>query len=137
MLRNVLAVAGKPGLYKLLTQGRQMLIVEQLGTGKRGPLSPQEKVMSLGDIAMYTTEEDRPLGKILDAVYAKMEGKKIDVKALDGNDGLYAKFEEFVPDFDHDRVRPGDVKKLFSWYNILVDAGFTTFDEKKEEKEAE
>ena len=80
---------------------------------------------------------DTPLGDILDKVYAAHEGKKIDVKALAAAKGLKEEFAKIVEDFDRDRVHDNDVKKLFTWYNILVDNGFTKFAEIEEEKEAE
>ncbi|MDE6256576.1 MAG: DUF5606 domain-containing protein [Muribaculaceae bacterium] len=139
MLRTILSVTGRPGLFKIVSQGKGVLIVEELGTGKRFPIHARDKVSSLGDIAMYTESGDTPLGEILDKVYAKHNGEKIDVKALVKNDGLKGAFEEVVEDYDRDRVYNNDIKKLFSWYNILIDNGFTKFteDEKKEEEKPE
>ncbi|MBD5188984.1 MAG: DUF5606 domain-containing protein [Bacteroidales bacterium] len=139
MLRTILSVTGRPGLFKIVSQGKGVLIVEELGTGKRFPIHARDKVSSLGDIAMYTESGDTPLGEILDKVYAKHNGEKIDVKALVKNDGLKGAFEEVVEDYDRDRVYNNDIKKLFSWYNILIDNGFTKFteDEKKEEEKSE
>ena len=133
MLRQILAITGKPGLYKIISQGKGTLIVEELGTGKRFPASSRDKVVSLGDIAMYTEAGDTPLGEILDKVYAKYEGKPIDVKGMAANKELRPAFEAIVPDFDQDRVYDSDIKKLFSWYNILTANGFTEFAEKEEE----
>lgn len=132
MLRTILFIAGKPGLYKLLSSGNRSLIVEDLATGRRVPVHGRDKVMSLGDIAMYTESEDRPLGVILDAIYAATNGEKLEVKGLD-NDSLREKFAEFVPDFDRDRVYPSDIRKLFNWYNMLRDAGMESFAEKDED----
>ena len=139
MLRTILSVTGRPGLFKIVSQGKGVLIVEELGTGKRFPIHARDKVSSLGDIAMYTESGDTPLGEILDKVYAKHNGEKIDVKALVKIDGLKGAFEEVVEDYDRDRVYNNDIKKLFSWYNILIDNGFTKFteDEKKEEEKSE
>ena len=123
MLKTILAITGRPGLFKLLSRGNGTLIVEELGTGKRLPVHARDKVVSLGDI--------------LDKVYAAHEGKKIDVKALAAAKGLKEEFAKIVEDFDRDRVHDNDVKKLFTWYNILVDNGFTKFAEIEEEKEAE
>lgn len=126
MLRTILSITGKPGLFRLISQGGRMLLVEDIVSKKRMPVHSRDKVVSLGDIAMYTEGEDKPLGEILDLVYANMNGAKIDVKAMD-NDGLREKFGEILPDFDRERVYPSDIKKLFSWYNLLVDAGMTKF----------
>lgn len=138
MLREILAITGKPGLYKIISHNGKTLIVEELTSGKRFPVSARERVVALGDIAMYTESEDKPLGEILDTIYAKENGKKLDVKEIISGEGLKAKFEEYIPDFDKERVHDSDVKKLFSWYNILVDNGYTKFadkEEKAEEKE--
>lgn len=103
-----------------------MLVVEDIFSKKRQPVHARDKVVSLGDIAMYTEGEDKPLSEILDLVFADMNGERIDVKAYD-NEGLRQKFAEILPDFDRDRVYPSDIKKLFSWYNLLLGAGFTKF----------
>ena len=137
MLREILSITGRPGLFKILSQGKGMLLVEDLGSGKRFPIYARDKVVSLGDIAMYTESGDTPLGEILDKVYAKHEGKSIDVKALLKEDGLRSAFEEIVEDYDRERVYNKDIKKLFTWYNILVDNGYTKFAEEKEEEKKE
>ena len=133
MLKEILAITGKPGLYKIVSHGGKTLIVEELTSGKRFPISARERVVSLGDIAMYTESEDKPLGEILDIIYAKEKGNKLDVKEIMADKGLNALFEEYVPDFDKERVHDSDVKKLFSWYNLLVDNGFTKFSEEEKE----
>lgn len=137
MLRKILAITGKPGLFKILSQGKGMLIVEELGSGKRLPVHARDKVVSLGDIAMYTESGDTALGEILDKTYAHFDGKKADIKAIIAGDGLRKKFEAIVEDFDRDRVHDNDIKKLFQWYNILVDNGFTKFAEEQAEAAAE
>lgn len=139
MLRQILSITGKPGLFKILTQSTKTLLVEDITSGKRMPVGARDRVVSLGDIAMYTESEDKPLGEILDLVYAKEDGKPIDVKALVKSNSLHDKFAEILPDFDRDRVYPTDIKKLFSWYNLLIAAGFTRFteEEKKEAEDAE
>lgn len=112
-----------------------MLLVEDLISKKRFPVSARDKVVSLGDIAMYTMGEDKPLAEILDLVYENMKGEKIDVKALQAGNGLKDKFGEILEDYDRDRVYPTDIKKLFTWYNILLDAGFTKFVAEEESAE--
>lgn len=128
MLKEILSITGKPGLYKILTPGKRTLLVEDITTKKRFPLGARERVVCLGDIAMYTLGEDLPLDKILDRVYEVEEGKKIDVKAMD-NDMLREEFAKAVEDFDRDRVYPSDIKKLFNWYNLLIAEGYTKFTE--------
>lgn len=134
MLKEILSITGRPGLFKIISQGKGILVVEELGSGKRFPAHARDKVVSLGDIAMYTESGDTPLGEILDKVYAKYDGKKIDVKELVASKGLRSAFEAIVEDYDRDRVYENDIKKLFIWYNILIDNGFTKFAEEKESK---
>jgi len=139
MLREIISITGKPGLFRLLSQAKNALIVEELGTGRRFPVHAREKVVSLGDIAMYTESGDTPLGEILDKVYVVKEGNPIDVKALAAKKGaLKEEFSGIVEDFDRDRVHDGDVKKLFTWYNILIANGFEKFaEEEKQDTEEE
>ena len=134
-MKDILSITGKPGLFKILAHSAKSLIVEEITTGKRFPISPRDQVVSLANIAMYTLSDDKPLGEILDIIYAKEEGKPLDVKSLEKSKGLKSKFAEFVPDFDEDRVHDSDIKKLFSWYNLLVNNGFTKFTEEEEKTE--
>lgn len=136
MLREIISITGKPGLYKILSRGNGTLIVEQLGSGNRLPVHARDRVVSLGDIAMYTESGDTPLDKILDMVYAANEGKQIDVKQLAADKKLKESFAAVVTDFDRDRVHDSDIKKLYTWYNILIDNGFTKFEEEAEEEVA-
>lgn len=137
MLREILAITGKPGLFKIVSHGNKVLVVEDLTTKKRFPAHTRDKVVSLGDIAMYTDSGDKPLGEILDLVYAHNEGKAIDVKGLVKEGKLREEFEAVLPDFDKDRVYDNDIKKLFTWYNLLLSTGMTKFAEEKPEGEPE
>ena len=129
MNERILSISGKPGLYKLVSQGKNMLIVEELATGKRRPAYMRDKVMSLADIAMYTTDEDVPLYTIYDNISKLEDGKAVDVKALDSDEAVREYFAKVLPDF----------RKALSWYNQLVAAGITEFVAPAEEetKEAE
>ena len=129
MLRTVLTVAGKPGLYKLVSSGRNMLIVEAIdATKKRLPIHGVDKVVSLGDIAMYTDDEEVPLWQVLENVKTKCEGAActIDYKKA-SNDELADFFAEVLPNYDRDRVYMSHVRKLIQWYNILVEGNLTDF----------
>lgn len=139
MLSKILTVSGKPGLYKLLSSGRNMLIVESIdATKKRLPIHGTDKVVSLGDIAMYTDDEEVPLWQVLENVKAKAKGKAVefDYKKA-SNEELAAFFAEVLPNYDRDRVYMTHVRKLIQWYNTLVDNGYTDFRPKKEEETAE
>lgn len=133
MLKTILAISGKPGLYKLVRQGKNMLIVESLADKKRVPAYAHDKVISLGDIAMYTVEDDIPLGDVLESLKAKTEGKPVDIKSFKDDSEVRAFFKEVLPEFDEDRVYTADIKKLFTWYNQLLAAGITDFKYAEEE----
>lgn len=133
MLRRILAIAGKPGLYKLISQGRGMLIVENISSHKRQPAYAHDRVSSLGDIAIYTVDEDVPLAQVLDSVYEKAEGKPVEIKGMEDNE-VREFFKTVLPEFDDERVYTSDIRKLLSWYNLLIADGFTRFTEEKEDK---
>lgn len=138
MSKTILAISGKPGLYELVSRGKGTLIVESLTDHKRVPAFASDRITSLGDIAMYTDEEDMPLGKILIAL-RDMEGGKtasINYKKASGEE-LFEYFAKFVPNFDRDRVHSSDVKKLLQWYNILIEAGINFEEDLKSAQEEE
>lgn len=139
MLRTILAISGKPGLYKLVSRAQNNLIVETLdATHKRLPTFATDRITSLADIAMFTETEDVPLFKVLMNLQTLEEGKKsnIDYRKASG-DVLRDYFAQVLPDFDRDRVHNSDIKKLIQWYNILIENGITDFDlEKGTETEA-
>ncbi|MDO5395217.1 MAG: DUF5606 domain-containing protein [Bacteroidales bacterium] len=134
MTKRILSISGKPGLYSLVSQGKNMLIVEDIKTGKRMPAYAHDKVMSLGDIAIYTTDEDKPLYDVFEAIKEKNNGQTVDLKVYDTPVKLREYFGEIVPDFDKDRVYNTDIKKVFQWYNLLVSNGINDF---KDEEIAE
>ncbi|MBO7471396.1 MAG: DUF5606 domain-containing protein [Bacteroidaceae bacterium] len=137
MLETILAISGKPGLYKLVSRGNHNLIVETLDTQKkRFPAFAADKIISLADIAMYTDEKEVPLREVLNNIKAKESGKttSIDYRKA-SKDELYAFLGEVLPNFDRDRIYPSDIKKLIQWYNILIENGLTDFDETLKETE--
>jgi hypothetical protein len=133
MLKKILSISGKSGLYKLVSYGNNMLIVEGLSDGKRVPAYSHDKIISLGDIAIYTYNEEVALSSVMQTIYDKNEGKAVDAKQYSDKKSLFAYFEEILPDFDQERVYPNDIKKVITWYNLLVGAGFTSFKEEEEE----
>ena len=135
MLRTILSVSGKPGLFKLISQGKNMLILETLdATKKRLPVYAHDKVISLGDIAMYTDDEEVALAEVLDSVKNKENGAEasFDFKKA-SQDELHAYMAEVLLTYDRDRVHASDIKKLIQWYNILVKNGITEFVSAEEE----
>lgn len=141
MKEVILSISGKPGLFKLVSRGNRNLIVETLDAQhKRMPAFGTDRITSLNDVAMYTDDEDEPLTKILAAMGKKENNKKasIDGKKASSKE-LREYFATILPNFDRDRVHDNDIKKLISWYNILVENNITDFDaepaEEKEDKE--
>ncbi len=137
MLKTILSISGRPGLFRLVNRGKNMLIVESLLNGKRNPAYAHDKVISLGDISIYTVEDDVPLSDVLESVKEKNEGKPVDIKALGNDAAIRAYFKEILPTFDEDRVYTADIKKLLTWYNQLLAAGITDFTTKEETEEGE
>ena len=131
MLETILAISGKPGLYRLVSRGNRSLIVETIDEAKkRMPAFAADKVISLADIAMYTDDEEVPLRQVLKSVKEKEGGQPVSFDYKKANrDELAAYFAEILPNYDRDSVYPTDIKKLLSWYNILVKAGLDNFDE--------
>ena len=136
MLKNILAITGKPGLYKLVSRGNNMLIVESLVDGKRMPTYARDKIVALSDVSMFTEGDDVKLSDVLTNA-GKKEGLKavtLDPKKA-SNAELQSWFDQVLPNWDRDRVYPSDIRKLIQWYNILINAGFTDFSEKEEAEE--
>ena len=137
MLETILAISGKPGLYRLVNRGNRSLIVETLDAQKkRMPAFATDKIISLADIAMYTDEEEVPLRQVLKNIY-DLEGGK--VASLDYRKATKEELADFMakalPNYDRDHVYPSDMKKLVQWYNILIENGITDFEEKQQEAE--
>jgi hypothetical protein len=129
MLKTILSISGKPGLFRLVSQGKNMLIVENIATKRRQPAYASDKVVSLGDIAIYTTDSDIPLSDVLEKVKEANNAQTVDVKALGDDAKVRDYFKTILPEYDEDRVYTTDIRKLFSWYNQLVAAGITEFKE--------
>ena len=129
MKETILAIAGKPGLYKLVSRGKNNLIVEALdATHKRMPAFASDRITSLADIAMFTETDDIPLMDVLENIKNLEEGKKakVDPKKASSKE-LQDYFTSVLPEWDRDRVHVSDIKKLISWYNILIEADITDF----------
>ena len=121
-LEGILSIAGKPGLYKLVAQSRNGVIVESLMDGKRMPISTAQNISALSDIAIYTHTEEKPLHEIF-SVLKEKEGGVTPVKHKESGAKLEAYFAEVLPEYDADRVYPSDIKKVIQWYNTLEEKG--------------
>lgn len=136
MFKKILSISGRPGLYKLVSYGKNMLLVEGLTDGKRFPVHSRERVMALGDISIFTTAEDIPLSQVFENIGKKFENKAIDAKSYTTPDQLHEFMGSALENWDEERVHNSDIKKIISWYNILIGAGITDFTVKEEEEEA-
>jgi hypothetical protein len=134
MLKGILAIAGKPGLFKLITNAKNSIIVESLIDGKRMPAYATSKISSLEDISIFTEDGDAKLADVFAGVLEK--GIEVDPKKASAND-LKAAFKEALPDYDEDRVYVSDIKKVFAWYNILRDKEIITAESIEEMKKVE
>ena len=135
MLKKILSISDRPGLYKLVSYGKNMLLVEGLTDGHRFPVHSRERVMSLGDISIFTTNEDVPLSQVFENAAKKFENKAVDAKEYATPEKLHEFMGAVLENWDADRVHNSDIKKIIAWYNILVGAGITDFTSKEEEAE--
>ena len=132
-LSKILSISGKSGLFQVVSQLKNAVLVESLLDKKRFPAFAHEKISSLEEIAVFTATEDKPLKEILKAIFDKLEGKPaLDPKS--DNKLLQAFFLEIVPDYDSERVYISDIRKIITWYNLLLEHQLLDFTEKEEEK---
>ena len=131
MKQTILAISGKPGLYKLVSRANNSLIVEALDeTHKRMPAFGTDRITSLADIAMFTETEDVPLMKVLASMRDLEKGKESSVNFKKATpQELHEYFSKILPEWDQDRVQNSHIKKLIQWYNILIKACITDFEE--------
>ena len=117
MLKTILAISGKPGLYKLVSRGNRSLIVETIDKqARRMPAFGTDKVISLADIAMYTDEEEVPLVNVFQNMKTLEEGKPSTFNYKKASKEELADYlAKVLPNFDRDRVFPSDIKKLIQW----------------------
>ncbi len=134
MLKGILAISGHSGLFKLVAESKNSIIVESLDTKKRMPVYSTAKVSALEDIAIYTYEGDTPLKDIFKSISDKEEGGVALSQKASGKE-LKAYFEEVVPEFDADRVYVSDIKKVLMWYNALHEKEMLDFSEVEETEE--
>jgi len=134
-LTGIIAISGKPGLYKVLAQGKNNIIVESLEDKKRVPAYASDRISALDDISIYTYDEDKPLREIFTSIYEKESGKET-ISHKEDQNKLKAYLIEVLPNFDQERVYASDIKKIFQWYNLLHKAGALILDEEVKEDAA-
>jgi hypothetical protein len=133
---KILSVSGKPGLYELKTQTRGGILAQSLIDGRKIQVNLRNNISLLSEISIYTYSEETPLKEIFKTIYQKTEGQKtIDHKS--SKKELENYFREILPEYDEDRVYQSDIKKIIQWYNILIENGFTDFQDEQSSDEEE
>ncbi len=135
-LKEIVAISGKPGLYKFISQGRNAIIVENIETKARTSAFASEKVSTLEDIAIFTENEEVPLKEVFKKIKEKEEGKEA-ISHKSKPEELKIWFKEVLPDYDEDRVYVSDIKKVALWYNTLARMEMLDFMNKEEETKEE
>ena len=136
-LTNILVISGKPDLSELVSQTKGGAVVKNLVTGQKYPVFKNDRISSLGEIRIFTESDERPLDEVMQAIFKVLDGKAtaFDPKKAESKE-MFALLEKALPDYDRERVHASDVKKLFSWYNVLLAAGLVTLDDDKAEEGA-
>lgn len=135
-LKDILSIAGKPGLYKNIAQAKNGVIIESLLDGKRSQAFANDKISSLGEISVFTEGDDMPLREVFRLIQEKLAGTDApDSKTADKP--LVAFFNDVIPQYDKERVYTSHIKKIIAWYNLLIKNGINDFSEPVEEKAEE
>lgn len=133
-LKDILAIAGKGGLFKFIAQARNGIVVESLEDKKRHVAPATARVSSLEDIAIFTHEDEVPLSDVFMKIHDSTEGKEcISHKA--SAEEMKSYFSGLLPDYDEERVYVSDIKKVYQWYNQLHQHGLLELIDKEDEKE--
>ena len=133
-LTKILSISGKSGLFLVVAQTKTGAIVESFTDQRRFPVFASEKMSSLEEISIFTTDEDIPLKDVLKKIYEKENGGPATIDK-DNSNALKAYMEEILPDYDKERVYVSDMKKLFTWYNLLQEKAMLDFTEEEPSEE--
>lgn len=136
MLKGILSISGQSGLFKMVAESKNNIIIESLDTLKRMPVHSTSKVSALEDIAIYTENGDIPLKVIFKAISDKENGGPA-ISPKSSENELKAYFEKIVPEYDKDRVYISDIKKVLLWYNTMQQKSLLNFSETEEESKEE
>ena len=132
-ISNVISITGMPGLYKVVAQSKNGVIVESLADKKRFPAFASSPISKLDDISIYTNSEDIPLRDVYQKIFDKENGGKCIEPKNSDEKAMRAYIEAVIPEYDKERVHVSDLRKLFNWYNLLQGAGLLTAEAKAEE----
>ena len=132
-LEGIINVAGKPGLYKVVSQGNNTVIAESLADGKKTPLFSHNQSNMLEEIGIYTYDDTKPISEIFDAIAIKEnEGQTLSHKS--STNQLTDYFREILANYDEERVYISDIKKVIQWYNAMQKYGLIKLPKPKKEK---
>ncbi len=134
-LSKILSITGKNGLFKFISKTPNSFIVEGLDTGKRFPAFSNDGVAALDNIAIFTETDEVPLTEVFQNIYRKENGKKMEIPK--DNEAIKAYFGEILPEYDRDRVYVSNMKKVYHWYNILVEHNLVDLEKPAEENKEE
>ncbi|MEE2700362.1 MAG: DUF5606 domain-containing protein [Bacteroidota bacterium] len=121
-LEGIIAITGKTGLFKIISQGKSAVIVESLVDKKRMPITARHHANTLEEIGIYTYEGTKPLSDIFDAIATKEDAKQC-ISHKGSKEELIAYFSDILPEFDEERVYISDIKKVIQWYNTMQTSG--------------
>lgn len=131
-LTGIISISGKPGLYKVIAQGKNNIIVESLEDRKRFPAYAADRISALDDISIYTDGADKPLKEIFTSIFEKENGGET-ISHKEDQLKLKDYLLSVLPNYDQERVYQSDVKKLFQWYNLCHKAGELKIEETVED----
>lgn len=127
---GIISISGTPGLFSIVAQGKARIIIESIETKKRRPAFASDKVIALSDITVFGYAEDLNLIEVFEKIYDKEKGKK-SISHKEPIDKLRNHFESIWEDYNDDEVKDHDIKKIFQWYNLLVENNVLKKEEKK------
>ncbi|MCD4724305.1 MAG: DUF5606 domain-containing protein [Bacteroidales bacterium] len=133
-LTEIMSISGKPGLYKMISQTKNGMLVESMLDQKRFPVFAHEKISSLEEISIFTETDDLPLKDVFKKINDLLEGGKA-LSHKSSPEELKEFFEDVVSDYDKERVYVSDIKKVIQWYNLLHEKEMLDFTEDEEDKE--
>lgn len=120
-LENILSIAGKGGLFKLIGQMKNGVIVESIVDGKKSPAQAHNRISALSDISIYGEDGERALAEVMKEIVKKFNAEQVPYKKWSGA-ALREEFETIFPSYDVDRVYASDIKKIYQWTNLLLEA---------------
>ena len=128
-LSKILSISGKPGLFKLVGEAKNNVVVESLTDGKRAPAFSHDRISTLKEISIYTESEDISLEDVFKKIFEETDGKAAPNPKKSSSDEVKIFFEKILPDYNRDAVYVSDMKKVFTWYNFLLEKDILEFTE--------